>query len=448
MACLSHHHRRYWRGAATLLALVAASAAAEASQAPDPQPAPALQDTPVKPEPPPKTPFIEIPRLFQPGGLNKYYAVPDLAPDRLLLPRLNTPVLTVRPGIELIADVTGFRQDDTSRAQVGEQTGVFEVRSASIELLGEIGLKKRLGYKVGIAYNGFNVNPESTFAVTDAAVNLALPKWRTMIYTGQMRQDFGYEVVGSIATMPQSERIISTFAAPVNPGVKVIHVLDKDNRMTVSYGLYKNDWGEGDGGLSFNGRVTRLMIDDPQRRRFLHLGMSIWLSGDNPAQRYFGRPGVDAADVYVDTGEFASKRARHVGVEAHYSHGPWSVLGELVTVQNDAPDVGNPRFNGFYVMGSWVVTGESRPYDRSRAALQRIIPEGRWGALELVTRLAMVDLDDAGIAGGSYVRLEAGANWWATTRWKFGVLYGHVWLDRFGKTGNTDSLLTRLQWVY
>ena len=39
-------------------------------------------------------------------------------------------------------------------------------------------------------------------------------------------------------------------------------------------------------------------------------------------------------------------------------------------------------------------------------------------------------------------------NWWATTRWKAGLLWGHVWLDRFGETGRTHSLLTRIQWVY
>jgi hypothetical protein len=76
------------------------------------------------------------------------------------------------------------------------------------------------------------------------------------------------------------------------------------------------------------------------------------------------------------------------------------------------------------------------------------MPDGRWGAVEVVARLAAVNLDSDGIDGGSYVRLEGGANWWATTRWKFGMLYGTIWLDRFGETGRTRSLLSRLQWVF
>lgn len=392
--------------------------------------------------------IIEIPKLFEPGGFDKRYAVPDLAPDRLLLPRLNTRVLTMRPGIELILDWTGFAQDDPSRGQVGEQSNLFEVRSASVELLGEFGLQKRLGYKVGVEYNGFDVNPESKFAVTEASMSLALPQWRTVIHAGQMREDFGYEVVGSVATMPQSERVIAPFASPINPGLKVVHVLDSDDRMTVSYGLYKNSWGEGEGGLAFSGRVTRLMIDDQPHRRYLHVGAALRLSGDNPALRFFGRPGVNAADVFVDTGDFAAKRTRTIGLEAHYSEGAWSVLGEYVSAKVDAPGVGDPRFQGYYVMGSWVVTGETRPYDRSRGIVKRIIPDGRWGALELVARYSKVDLDDGGIAGGRFARIEMGANWWATSRWKLGILYGHIRLERFGETGKTDTLLTRLQWVY
>lgn len=430
-----------------LLSLASITATAQAQEAPGP-PKPAepseLQDAPE----PSKQPFIELPQLFQPGLFGKYYAVPDLAPDALLLPKLNTSFLTMRPGIELLLDWTSLGQDDISRAQVGEQSDLFEVRAATIKLRGEFGLHQRVSYKVSIEYNGFDVNPEDSWAVTDFALYFGLPKWGTTVSIGQMRESFGYEVVGSIVVMPQSERIISPFASPINPGIKVAHVIGDNDRMTVTYGLYKNDWGEGDGSISFAGRITRLMIDEPQNRRFLHLGVAVRLSGDNPAQRYFGNPGVNATDAYVDTGTYAAKRARHLGVEAHYSQGPWSVMGEYVMAKTDAPEVGDPRFQGFYVLGSWVVTGESRAYDRAHGELLRLVPKGRWGALELFARFASVDLNDAAIAGGRYTRIEAGANWWATTRWKLGIVYGNVKLDRFDQVGTTNSLLTRLQWVY
>lgn len=42
----------------------------------------------------------------------------------------------------------------------------------------------------------------------------------------------------------------------------------------------------------------------------------------------------------------------------------------------------------------------------------------------------------------------AGVNWWATRRIKASVGYGNIDLDRFGRTGNTETLLTRIQWIY
>jgi phosphate-selective porin OprO/OprP len=109
---------------------------------------------------------------------------------------------------------------------------------------------------------------------------------------------------------------------------------------------------------------------------------------------------------------------------------------------------GHPDFSGYYLTGSWVLTGETRPYDRTVGYARRIIPKGRWGAPELVARYSHIDLDDGAVQGGSFNKTHIGLNWWATRRWKFGVGWGRTWLRRFGTTGRTDSLLTRLQWVF
>jgi hypothetical protein len=39
-------------------------------------------------------------------------------------------------------------------------------------------------------------------------------------------------------------------------------------------------------------------------------------------------------------------------------------------------------------------------------------------------------------------------NWWATRRWKASVGYGNIDLDKGGLTGNTDTWLGRIQWIY
>jgi phosphate-selective porin OprO/OprP len=393
-----------------------------------------------------KPPIVEVPRLFQPGGLDKRYAMPDLAPDRLLFPRINTPFLTVRPGIELIVDYSAFGQDDAGLRQVGTQADGVGVRSASLDFEGELGPNRPIGYKVGVAYNGFNAEVEEDFTVTDFNIFFRIPRWRALVRAGQMREDFGYEVVGSTATMPQGERILTPFASPVNTGVKITHRLGKGDRATLTYGIFKDDWGEGDGGLALSARATMLAVDKPGE--YLHLGLALRQTDFRGSTRYQGRPGVNAADPFVDTGEIEANSATNLGIEANYARGPWSIMAEFASSRPDRPIGATPVFRGWYIMGSWVLTGEQREYDRSRGTLKRIIPQGRWGAPELFVRIATVDLSSAGIEGGRYDRLELGANWWATARWKFGMVYGHIRLDRFGETGRTNSLVTRLQWIY
>jgi phosphate-selective porin OprO and OprP len=418
---------------ATTLALALSSAAPLLAQA-DPPPEPA------KPQ------VFVAPNLFQPGWRDTRYAVPDLAPDRILIPRLNTPFLTISPGIELIVDHTAFGQDEVSLAQVGRQGNLLEVRSASLSFSGEAGLNRRLEYNVGVDYNGFDVNTNETFAVSDFNVAFSIPKWRSHIRMGQMREDFGFEIVGSTATMPQSERILSPFASPFNFGLKVTHVLGEGDRATLTYGIFKDDWGEGDGKPAISARATVLAIDQPGRH--LHLGAAIRYADLSAGIQYRGKPGVAAADDFVDTGEIGAGSTTHIGLEAQYAQGPWSVVAEFASARPDVSTGDAPVFRGYYVLGSWVITGEQRAYDRRKGALKRIMPKGRWGAPELVARYAAVDLSSGGIDGGRYDRIEVGANWWATTRWKFGMLYGHVWLQRNGETGHTQSLLSRLQWVY
>ncbi|MFN7399213.1 MAG: OprO/OprP family phosphate-selective porin [Sandaracinobacter sp.] len=407
---------------------------------------PGSAGAPLAGQPPARSPIIETPNLFKPGWRDERYAIPDLAPDRILIARLQTRFLTIRPGVELIIDYTAFGQDDASLAQVGLQANRLEVRSASLEFTGEAGLQRRFDYKIGVQYNGFDVETDETFTVSDFNIAFSIPKWRTRVRLGQMREDFGLEIVGSTATMPQSERILGPFASPINFGLKVTHVLGQDDRATFTYGIFKDDWGEGDGKAAISARATVLVIDEPRRR--LHLGAALRHADISGETQYRGKPGVAAADDFVDTGLFPTRSATHFGLEAHYAQGPWSVIGEFASARPDVPAGPDPVFRGYYLMGSWVPTGEQRAYDRNTGLLKRIMPTGRWGAPELLARYAAVDLSSGRIDGGRYDRVEIGANWWATTRWKFGMTYGHVWLRRDGQTGRTQSLVTRLQWIY
>jgi phosphate-selective porin OprO/OprP len=93
-------------------------------------------------------------------------------------------------------------------------------------------------------------------------------------------------------------------------------------------------------------------------------------------------------------------------------------------------------------------TRPNRPYDRKAGYARRVLPQGRWGAVELIGRFGRVDLTDEHVDGGVMDGWWAGVNWWATRRFKASIGYGNVDLDRSGLNGNTKMLLSRLQWIY
>jgi phosphate-selective porin OprO/OprP len=118
-----------------------------------------------------------------------------------------------------------------------------------------------------------------------------------------------------------------------------------------------------------------------------------------------------------------ARRVERNGLEGLWIGGPWSVQGELL--RENVSRSGKPDFNadGFYVFGSWVLTGESRPY--SGGNVSNIKPKGRWGAWELLLRYSQLDLNDGLVQGGKEHDWTLGANWYLTQHFKFQANY--IW---------------------
>jgi phosphate-selective porin len=259
-------------------------------------------------------------------------------------------------------------------------------------------------------------------------------------------------MVGDAANLPHTERLLSPFFVSRNTGVKLSNTMPGEVG-TWSFGVYNNwlsaDRSFGDAGISAVGRLTWLPVWAEEDSRYLHLGASFrYQTGDGDLIRMRGRPASNVADYYVDTGNLDSDHAWNLGFEALWADRGWSLLGEYVQSQVSLRDAQDARLEGWYLTGSWVPTGENRPYDRKAGYARRVHPTGRWGALELIARIGRVDLDDAGVSGGTMDGWWAGVNWWATRRWKASITYGNVDLERAGLDGNTRTVLYRLQWIY
>ena len=350
----------------------------------------------------------------------------------------------------MIGDWTSFSQNDVNIGQVGVQEDTFQVRSARLNFIGSIGRSYKVGFQVGGEYKGFDTAPEQQWQLTDLALTFPIGS-RSKLTVGKTKETFAYEMVGDAANLPHSERVLNPFFVSRNFGFKMIHVFGKDKRATLSYGAFNDGWDINSStsrGWDITARATGLVWDDPAHAQFLHLGFGYRHVASDGVLQYKGRAETNVGDNFIDTGKIAADSADHFGFEALLNIGPASLLGEVIKADVNSPSLGNPSFAGYYVTGSWVLTGETRPYDRNVGYARRVIPKGYWGAPELVARFSHVDLDNRSVAGGSYDRTSLGLNWWATTRWKFGVSWGHTWLSRFGVRGESDTVLTRIQWVY
>lgn len=123
------------------------------------------------------------------------------------------------------------------------------------------------------------------------------------------------------------------------------------------------------------------------------------------------------ASRLVDSGAIGSVEAIHrQGLEAIWQHGPLLVQSEYLRMgvqRNGRPDY---EADGYYVSGSWVLTGEKRSY--KSAAFGNVKPKNDYGAVEVALRYSTVDIDHGLLNGGREKNWTLGVNWYIGQHFK------------------------------
>jgi phosphate-selective porin OprO/OprP len=174
------------------------------------------------------------------------------------------------------------------------------------------------------------------------------------------------------------------------------------------------------------------------------------------------RPELRVDNVtYLNTGGINATSAYSAGLEGAFSWGPLMVEGENfwygITRNNPAAGVTNPNFSGWYVEGSWVMTGEYRAYNMATASFTRPSPDapfnpstGDWGAWELAGRYSSTDLDydissavaGNAVFGGVQNIWSTGINFYPNDVLKFMFDYQHVEVKNIGALGTNGDYNT------
>jgi phosphate-selective porin OprO/OprP len=148
-----------------------------------------------------------------------------------------------------------------------------------------------------------------------------------------------------------------------------------------------------------------------------------------------------------------AQTAWHYGFEAGFNYGPFQAQGEYhrYGLERTNESLKDPVFDGWYVQGSWFLTGEMRPYVPASAAWSSpasanpfALDARSWGAWELKARYSVNDFNafafDAlaanRVRGGEQKIISAGVNWYLNRnlRWMFD--YMDVNIDRLNGAGD------------
>lgn len=143
---------------------------------------------------------------------------------------------------------------------------------------------------------------------------------------------------------------------------------------------------------------------------------------------YCSEPETKIGDVEIfDTGNISDVDfVQKIGLEAAYQYKNFSIQSEYIqTMVSRFEGVEDAQFSGSYIFGSWILTGEQRPWDKKQGEFGQVVPNNNTlGAWELAFRYSNINLDDedAYILGvGNNITL--GLNWYSNPNLKWMLNY-------------------------
>jgi phosphate-selective porin OprO and OprP len=262
---------------------------------------------------------------------------------------------------------------------------------------------------------------------------------------GQFWEPMSFEQLTFDIDADFMERSLMNSLSPARNVGAAVHD-DYGGRFTWWLGAFvddgSNDPGiaQSDGDHAVTARVAGLPIDSSDDSTFLHVGASAsYRTPTAGTVAYSARPESRLAPVFATTGTLTEvDRVLLLGGEVAAQSGPFHVSAEYLESLLDSSANGDPRFPGWYVAGGWFITGEHLSYVHSDGVvgapkvLHPYGTDGGFGALELVARYSVLDLDSGGVRGGTVEDTIVGVNWYLNRMFRVGVDGIHSRLEGVG----------------
>lgn len=366
-------------------------------------------------------------------------------------------ITTFKFGGGFLYDFAAYKQDEDGRKQSDssgyELEPTFKVRDFRITASGQFKTKRIISWKLGMMYDGIS----REWFVRESGFMINIPEIWSNIFIGRTKEGFSLNKVMVGYAGWTMERQMALDVIPIlADGVKWLGFLP-DSRILWNVGIYNDVFSEGEGFSTyewqFASRVGWLPVMTGDKRNIVHMGIN-YRYGEtlNNEIRLKSRPEADPAPYFIDTGKFPAQYSNHVGGEFYYRSGPLMLGTEFYMHRFNSIETNNPVFRGGDVVVSYLLTGETRPYNTATGIfgftpVNRPVFKGGPGAWEAIVRFSTLDLTSGTIEGGKFWRITPMVNWYLNKDIRFELAYGYGILDRFNLKGATQFFQTRIQFT-
>ena len=363
------------------------------------------------------------------------------------------PYFTIRAGAGFLYDFAAFSQDAASKEQMALLPGE-KVRDFRFVMGGKLfpKWKRAVTWCAGVMYDGST----DSWVLRQTGVMIAFPKLLGYFFIGRQKEGFSLNkvMVGydgwTMERFTMSDATIPLLA----DGIKWLGY-SKRHGFLWNLGYFNDVASKGQSFSSYSSqevvRLAWLPVHSEEEGTLFHLGFNFRNGKPVDGQlRLRSRPEAFIAPYFLDTGKFAASSSYSEGYEVYYRRRSLLLGSEYYFQSVDSPSTDNPMFQGGDVVATWLITGETRPYNTVGGYFKDITPlrpvfNGGPGAWELVLRYSYSDLNGGNVHGGTFGRITPMVNWYLSENVRLEMAYGYGHLDRFDLKGNTQFFQSRIQ---
>lgn len=364
-------------------------------------------------------------------------------------------VFTAAVGLDRLYWINENSENKTLVNDLASSAG-GEIRGYRFGAVGKINfLNQSWGYTLFLATHSFEKGFDDTnmdqLSLFDYRLDIPISKQITMSI-GKQKEPISMERVSSSLFNQMQERVSDAFLPGRNIGVQLSGTLLKD-KASWAVGTF-NPWIEKPGPFDENetvlmSRITGVVNDNGWFPGLLHLGITNRYATGRHSLQYQIKPEFNQAPVFINTDSIETNTKNLVCGEISYTYGPFWVFSEYTHNRLQTNSTSDMVFSSYHITASWVLTGESRTYNRKNGTLNPIpvaksVDLKGWGAWELCARFSSYNLNSNYMEENVMNIFSLGINGWLTNWACISINYRYIRTYKSGLNGIANGFNTRI----